>query len=164
MSLHIFAIDLKLELVMKHKKSDFDILGSFEGFEEIYKVTSLEAGKGVSRTPLNVKAAVEKLQEIARKHRLGLEELEDAALEVKQEWIISEPSVYVARTRDSKTDKEYFTAKTFWPLKGGKKKEVKIYLGKAEDFGNDTMSIRARETAKRKMSETLRRRKDSGEI
>jgi hypothetical protein len=48
--------------------------------------------------------------------------------------------------------------------KNGGKKEVKIYLGRAKDFDNDTMSIRAKEDAKRKMSETLRRRKDHGEI
>jgi hypothetical protein len=99
-----------------------------------------------------------------RQKRSVLKEFEEAIIEYKQEWIISEPSVYVARTRDSKTDMEYFTAKTFWPLINGKTKEVKIYLGKAGDFGNDTMSIRAKETAKRKMSETLRRRKDNGEI
>lgn len=149
---------------MKRKKSDLSISGVFEGLDEIFKVTSLEDGGTVKRTPKNVKAAIDKLQEVARKYRLGLEEMQDAALDVKQEWIIEEPSVYVARTRDTKTDLEYFTAKTFWPLKNGKTKEIKVYLGKAEDFGNDTMSIRARETAKKKMSETLRRRKDNGEI
>jgi hypothetical protein len=149
---------------MKTKKSDLNISEVFEGLEEIYKVTSLDDGVNAKRTPKNVKAAIDKLQEVARKHRLGLEEMRDAALEVKQEWIIEQPIVYVARTRDTKTDKEYFTAKTFWPLRGGKRKEIKIYLGKAEDFGNDTMSIKAREEAKRKMSETLRRRKDDGEI
>lgn len=164
MSLHIFAIDLKSKLVMKRKKSDMNIAGVFEGLDEIYKVTSLEDGGSTKRTPKNVKAAIDKLQEIARKHRLGLKEMQEAALEVKQEWIIEQPSVYVAKTRDTKTDREYFTAKTFWPLKNGKIKEIKIYLGRAEDFENDTMSIRARETAKRKMSETLRRRKDNGEI
>ena len=149
---------------MKRKKSDLNISGVFEGLEEIYKVSSLEDGGNAKRTPKNVKVAIDKLQEVARKHRLGLEEMQEAALEVKQEWIIEQPSVYVARTRDTKTDHEYFTAKTFWPMKSGKTKEIKIYLGKAEDFGNDTMSIRAKETAKRKMSETLRRRKDDGEI
>ena len=91
-------------------------------------------------------------------------ELQEAYIDYQQEWIISEPIVYVARTKDKKNDHEYFTAKTFWPTKDGKRKEVKIYLGKAEEFKNDTMSVRAREYAKKKMSETLRRRKDSDEI
>jgi hypothetical protein len=116
------------------------------------------------RTPPNVKDAVLRLQELARKYRTMMSELQEAYIDYQQEWIISEPTVYVARTKDKKNDHEYFTAKTFWPTKDGKRKEVKIYLGKAEEFGNDTMSVRAREYAKKKMSETLRRRKDSDEI
>jgi hypothetical protein len=150
--------------MMSRKKSEFNITSAFEGLEEFLTVTSLEDGGRTKRTPKNVTAALLKVQEIARKNRSVLKEFEEAIIEYKQEWIISEPSVYVARTRDSKTDMEYFTAKTFWPLINGKTKEVKIYLGKAGDFENDTMSIRAKETAKRKMSETLRRRKDNGEI
>ena len=116
------------------------------------------------RTPKNVEAAVSRLQELARKYRTMMAELQEAYIDYQQEWIISEPTVYVARTKDKKNDHEYFTAKTFWPTKEGAKKEVKIYLGKAEEFGNDTMSVRAREYAKKKMSETLRRRKDSDEL
>lgn len=149
---------------MKRKKSELNISGDIEGLDTIHKLTSLADGGDIKRVPKNVKAAIDKLHETARKYRLELEEVQNAALEVKQEFIIAEPIVYVARTRDIKTDIEYFTAKTFWPLKDGKTKEVKIYLGKATDFGNKTMSINAREFAKRKMSETLRRRKDEGEI
>jgi len=149
---------------MKRRKADINIPEELGNPELLYPVRSLEESGAFKRVPPNVKSAIDKLQTLARKYRLELESLRDAELEVKQEWIIAEPNVYVARTKDIKTEREYFTAKTFWPLKNGKTKEVKIYLGRAEDFNNDTMSIQAREFAKSKMSETLRRRKDDGEI
>lgn len=98
------------------------------------------------------------------KHRDVLAEIEDKMLNYVQEMVIQEPQVYVARTKDVKTDIEYFTAKTFWPMKGGDKKEIKIYLGKAEDYNNDTKNPKAKQEASKKMAETLRRRKDAGDI
>jgi hypothetical protein len=54
------------------------------------------------------------------------------------------PDVYVARTTNKQNDQEYFTAKTFIPQKGGKRKEVKVYVGKAEDFHFDTKNLEAK--------------------
>ena len=90
--------------------------------------------------------------------------LEEKMLNYAQEMIIHDPQVYVARTKDTKTEIEYFTAKTAWPTQGGRTKEIKIYLGKAADFGNDTQNTKAKQLAVTKMKETLRRRKDLGEI
>lgn len=149
---------------MKRKETDINLLEGIDKLELLHPETLLEWSGGFMKLPSNVKSALNRLQELTMKYKSELESLRDAELEVKQEWIIAEPIVYVARTKDIKTEREYFTAKTFWPLKNGKTKEVKIYLGRAEDFGNDTMSIQAREFAKSKMSETLRRRKDDGEI
>lgn len=118
-------------------------------------------GRPVSK---EINKTTAKLQEVARKYRSFMKEIQDAFIEHNQEWIIFQPTVYVARTKDKKNDQEYFTAKTVWPLKNGKTKEIKIYLGKAEEFDNDTMNSRAKEYAKKKMSETLRRRKDLEEI
>ena len=139
---------------------------SFPGIEDFLNnsVFGSNDASDVKRTPKNVKAAADKLQELARKFRQEWIELQDAYIEYQQEWIIAEPTVYVARTKDVKNDHEYFTAKTFWPTKDGKRKEIKIYLGKAGEFGNNTMNYKAKEFAKNKMSETLRRRKDMGEI
>ena len=81
---------------------------------------------------------------IIEKHKLILEEIEESSIKFLTKAIIDNPPVYVARTKDKKTEIEYFVAKTFIPLKGGKKKEVKVYLGKAEDFNNDTKSVDAK--------------------
>ena len=58
----------------------------------------------------------------------------------------------------------HFTAKTFWPLPDGERKEIKVYVGKADDYGGDTLNERAKQDAIKKMQETLRRRKNAGEI
>lgn len=149
---------------MKLKKSVGNVSNVFDDLDDLYELATMNEDVNFKMVSPEVNTALLKLQSVVRMYREGLKEMIDAYLEVQQELTIAEPSVYVAKTKDIKTDKEYFTAKTFWPLKNGRKKEVKIYLGRAKDFDNDTMSIRAKEDAKRKMSETLRRRKDQGEI
>jgi hypothetical protein len=138
-------------------------------FEDILEKYSHSRGSGfVYRAdmpePKEVKEAREEVVEIMTRHKRLLSEIEDKMLDYVQEMTIQSPQVYVARTKDVKTDIEYFTAKVFWPQKGGDRKEIKIYLGKAEDFGNNTKSPKAKMEAERKMAETLRRRKDAGEI
>jgi hypothetical protein len=143
---------------------DFDIQLDFETIFDSSK-SSFKSGIDLRKNfPKNVKDALLHIEELTGKYRNELSEIKEAYIDYMQEWVIARPTVYVARTTDTKYDNEYFTAKTTWPSKDGKKKEIKIYLGKASDFGNDTMSERAREYAKKKMSETLRRRKDMGEI
>ena len=105
-----------------------------------------------------------KVLELLSKYKNELDEIEFAMLDYVQFQIIQDPPVYIARTKDIKTEIEYFTAKTFFPLKGGRKKEVKIYLGKAEDFNNDTLDLRAQSTARIKMRNTLLRRIDEDSL
>ena len=66
--------------------------------------------------------------------------------------------------KNKENDKEYFTAKTFMPQKGGKKKEVKVYLGKAEDYDFNTKSPKAKRDAEHKMRTTLIRRLNEGTV
>ena len=149
-----------------NKKNKSKISDSIWGFEKLLDKSFISQPdiENPKRTPRNVLDAVYKLQNLARKHRSILKELQEAEINLQQEWIIADPAVYVARTKDQKYDNEYFTAKTTWPTLDGKKREIKIYLGKASEFGNDTKSVKAKEYAKKKMSDTLRRRKDLGEI
>lgn len=105
-----------------------------------------------------------KVLELLTKYKNEINEIEDAMLEFVQFQIVQDPQVTIARTKDVKTDIEYFTAKTFFPLKGGKKKEVKIYVGKAQEYGNDTKDKHALNVAYVKMKSTLRRRLDEGSL
>ena len=93
-----------------------------------------------------------------------IDEIEEKLLEFMKYSIARFPDVYVSRTPNKKNDQEYFTAKTFLPQKGGKKKEVKVYVGKAEDFLFDTRNLEAKRQAIEKMKKTLIRRLDEGTI
>lgn len=102
--------------------------------------------------------------DLLTKHKDTLDEIEYAMLDFVQFQVMSNPKVIVSRTKDVKTEKIYFTAKTHFPLKGGKRKEVRIYLGKAEEFNNDTLNKRAHNLAKLKMQQTLARRLREGSL
>jgi hypothetical protein len=94
------------------------------------------------------------------KHKSALAEIEDVTLKFLIAAIKINPPVYIARTRDIKTDIEYFVAKTFIPTKGGKKKEIKVYLGKASDYDNDTKHNEARVKGKRLLRKALQEKLD----
>jgi hypothetical protein len=143
---------------------DLIIPGSEKGL-----VTIIEFKKNLSKSDLNKMTKEQrefwnKMQEILVKHKEAIDEISEAIIEYEQSRIVENPTVYVAKTKDIKTGKEYFTAKTSWPMKDGKKKEIKIYLGRAIDFDNDTKSSKAKKKARVKMSKTLARRKGLGEI
>jgi hypothetical protein len=104
----------------------------------------------------NLKPVLSDLLEILNKNKSALDEIEDATIKFLTAAIMENPPVYIARTRDKKTDIEYFIAKTFIPLKGGKKKEVKVYLGKASEYENDTMHNMARVNGKRLLIKALK--------
>lgn len=101
---------------------------------------------------------------VIEKYKNELLAVQEATLKYARMAAIIEPTVYIARTRDSKTDIEYMTAKTFWPMLNGDVKEVKIYIGKASDYDNDTRSERAKKEALVKMRQTLARRVEEGSL
>ena len=74
------------------------------------------------------------------------------------------PTSHVARTKDKKTEIEYLTAKTFFPLTGGKRKEVKIHLGRADNYNFDTQNNQAKRDAIIKMRQTIARRIREGSL
>lgn len=102
--------------------------------------------------------------ETLSKYKNEIDEIENTMLDFIQFQIMVDPQVYLARTKDIKTDIEYLTAKTFFPLKGGKKKEVKVYVGKSKNYNSDTTDKRAISMAKIKMMNTLKRRLNEGSL
>ena len=105
-----------------------------------------------------------RLLNLLTKHKDVIDEIEDEMLNFVQKSISLKPPVYVARTKDPKTEIEYFNAKTFIPLKGGKKKEVKVYLGKAAEFANDTKSPKAKELGERLLRQAIEEKSKNGEF
>ena len=108
----------------------------------------------------NLKNHLSRLLNLIDIHKSALDDIEDATLNFLVAAIRENPPVYIARTKDIKTDIEYFIAKTFIPFKGGKKKEVKVYLGKAIDFNNDTKNSAAKVLGKKLLIKAINEKFD----
>lgn len=73
--------------------------------------------------------------ETLKKYKKEIIEIEEKMVQYLQLDIIREPSVYIAVLKDTRNPEyENITAKTFWPIVGGGKKEIRIYIGRASDF------------------------------
>ncbi len=148
----------------KLSRPDLIIPSAAKGLETIVEFKQYLTKADIGRQPKSHQDILLKLQRLTEIHKAALDEIGDAVLEYKRLLVLENPTIYVARTTDIKTGKEYLTAKTSWPMKDWKRKEVKIYLGKSSDFDNDTQSPKAKELALVKMRQTLARRMRSGEI
>jgi hypothetical protein len=83
----------------------------------------------------------------------------DEVVRKKQHEMLSNPKVYVAKTKDPKTNIYYLNCKLFFPIGISKTKEVKVYIGKLSDFPkgcNDTSAKRiGKEKMRKKLSEMV---------
>jgi len=154
---------------MKRRKPSLPTPVNYDDLTELFsgKLTKLKRfhpSKSNDKFNLLVEEKREDLLQCLEKHKEVIDEIEDKIVEFMQYSIARFPDVYVARTTNKQNDQEYFTAKTFIPQKGGKRKEVKVYVGKAEDFHFDTKNLEAKKQAIDKMKKTLIRRLDEGTI
>ena len=152
---------------MKRKQSLPSVI-NYDDLSEVFsgKVTTFKKFKFAGNSPFGskVEKCREELLNCLDRNKEVIEEIEDKILEFIKFSIAHRPDVYVARTKNNQNDKEYFTAKTFMPQKGGKKKEVKVYVGKAEDYDFDTKNPKAKFDATNKMRTTLIRRLNEGTV
>ena len=136
-----------------------------KGLEAILNFMAMDSKSMLKQsTHAEIREDLKEIQDLYLKHKLAFDEMGDALVNYHRLIIMDNPTVYIARTKDVKTGIEYFTAKTSWPLKNFKKKDIKIYLGKASDFKGDTLSTKAKDMAVVKMRQTLARRMRAGEI
>lgn len=97
-------------------------------------------------------------------------EIESAMVRYAQEYLIENPPIYLSRARIKDASGEYLTAKTILPLVGGKKKEIRIYLGKQEDIlnhqnlGTKEIEEKIQDVALSKMKEKLKNRFSNGTL
>lgn len=96
----------------------------------------------------------------------ALESIEAVMVRYMRQYSLENPPVYLAYLTDSRNNDDEaknLTAKTFWPMMGGKKKEIRIYIGKKKDYPaiNDPKVIFE---ATKKMILHLKQRVDEGEL
>lgn len=93
------------------------------------------------------------------------DQLDQLVTDYEQHKVLLNPTVHIAQTKDVKNkDITYFKAKTFFPYTNGERREVKIHLGRAENYGGKTESPQAKREAVQKMKETLARRIREGSL
>jgi hypothetical protein len=80
----------------------------------------------------------------------------DEVIKKKQNEIMLNPKVYIAKTKDPKTDIYYLNCKLFLPIGINKTKEVKVYIGKMSDYPNGCQDVNAKKVGVEKMKEKLR--------
>lgn len=128
-----------------------------------------EDGKGTIRpfreTP-EMKEARKEVLEVLEKNKKEMLEIEEKMVKYMQLHTLENPPVYLAKIKDTRnTEKETttLTAKTFWPLMHGKRKEIRIYIGKATDYPDHKLG-HVKISAKQKMKEHLLERYNNGEL
>ena len=100
------------------------------------------------------------------KNKAILLELEQKMVKYQQLYTLENPSVYLATIKDSRNAEaptNSLTAKTFWPMMNGSRKEIRIYIGKESEYP-DHKKIHVKILSKQKMKETLLERYKNGEL
>jgi len=164
---------------MKHSKF---VNLDYKSLIDLFKI---DKSKKFIETEVKMKDGVQKLDHLRAGSKSDFDELEDKLHKVlsyldekkeifsqldelvkdfEQHQVLMNPTIHVARTEDKKTEIEYFTAKTLFPLTGGKRKEVKIHLGRADNYNFDTQNKQAKRDATIKMRQTISRRIREGSL
>jgi hypothetical protein len=81
---------------------------------------------------------------------------DEMVLKIQRE-IINYPIVYISKTTDIKTKKQYITGKTLFPISLTKRKHIRVYIGKANVFPNGIKDKSAMEIGRKKMKERLKK-------
>ncbi|NQW78912.1 MAG: hypothetical protein HQ449_06310 [Chitinophagaceae bacterium] len=116
-------------------------------------------------TPEMIEARKEVLA-VLDKNMSEMLEIEEKMIKYMQLHTLENPPVYLAKITDKRnTENETttLTAKTFWPLMNGKRKEIRIYMGKSYDYPDHKLGF-VKIIAKQKMKEHLLERYKNGEL
>ena len=164
---------------MKHSKF---INLDYQSLIDLFKI---DKSKKLISTEVKIKGGVQKLDPIRAGFKSDFDELEEKLQKIslylnenkevfnqldelvkdfEQHQVLMNPTIHVARTKDIKTEIEYFTAKTFFPLTNGKRKVIKIHLGRADNYNFDTQNKQAKRDAIIKMRQTISRRLREGSL
>ena len=144
----------------------------FQDWDDLYNMHDMGDNGFVYKEPFKYDETGEMKE--ARKNVLAaLEKNKEAILEVEEKMVkylqldtLKDPPIYLAMikdTRNREAETLTLTAKTFWPLMHGKRKEIRIYIGKESEYPEYKKDYVAK-IAKQKMQEHLLQRYNNGEL
>jgi len=157
-------INLFLLTFVQIMRVKFPQILCFDEWVELYKLPDQFALGTLDKTNrpyanmsenMQLKEARHNVLEILEKNKDVVKNIELAMVIYNQLYTAESPSIYLAYLKDAKTDLEYLTAKTFWPMMDGKKKEIRIYIGSKKEFP-DHKNGKVRWIAVQKMREHLK--------
>lgn len=163
---------------MKPKYPKFPQVLTFQDWEFLYKFVNYHENKEwlfpekVFEYPETdeMKLVRQEVVNLLDKHKKAIIEVEEKMIEYVQLDTIKDPSVYIAILKDTRNPEfENVTAKTFWPLVGGGKKEIRIYLGRLSEFSHlkrsdITTDKTIKEKAHKMMKDYLSEKYKNGEL
>ncbi len=155
----------------------------FDDWEDLYKMPDNprsfrmmrdsedeEGNNGEPSKPFSenaeMKEARKEVLEILEKNKIQVMQIEEKMVKYMQLHTLENPPVYLAKirdTRNSENETTSLTAKTFWPMMHGQKKEIRIYIGKGDEYPDHKLGY-VRILAKQKMKEHLLERYKNGEL
>lgn len=127
---------------MKYK---FPQVLSYQDWEDLYSLPNNSEHKGfvykkeVFEYPetAEMKNVRSEVLQLLKKNKQAIIDVEEKMVHYLQLDTIKKPAVYIAVLKDTRNPEfENVTAKTFWPLVGGGRKEIRIYVGRLTDFNN----------------------------
>jgi hypothetical protein len=91
---------------------------------------------------------------------IEIKEFCDKVLIDTQNEFIKNPPIYMTLLKDTRSDIEIkysLTAKTFFPISINKTKEIRIYVGRLDEYPNGTKDVRGKVLGRKLMIERLKR-------
>jgi hypothetical protein len=163
---------------MESKYNKFTKVLTFQDWEDLYslpknkenKINLVNEETATYGKSDELKLLRKEVLDVLHKNKKALIEVEEKMVEYVQLETIYNPSVYIAILKDTRNPEfENVTAKTFWPLVGGGKKEIRIYLGRLSEFAHlkrsdITTDKTIKEKAHKMMKDYLSEKYKNGEL
>lgn len=124
-------------------------------------VTASENVGLVFRETKTMKGKRDQVLHLLKKYELQLKEIEAAMVEYARERVIVYPQVspllIKQKRKSTEEESEYYSGRVMWPEMDGEQRELRVYLGKKEEYP-DFKDISVIRKAQKKISENLKDR------
>jgi hypothetical protein len=114
----------------------------------------------VFRETKTMRGKRDQILHLLKKYKYQLREVEEAMVDYARERVIVYPQVsplLIKQKRKFSDESEYYSGRVMWPEMDGKQRELRVYLGKKEEYP-DFKDFSVIRKAQKKISDKLRDR------